>query len=284
MMTVVDQVRPWLTPSRTLATMIHPHVGAHINSSGTGSADEPSGDEHRFAPVAVREGAGEEVGRGLHGAERDDEGERAENAASPKTCSASSGRTVRSWPIMPPTSALTPTSSRNWARFSRSPSRIGRRLPAVVGASSSAGRQRSCRSRVDQALNPPSSTRDVAVAGAVEDAGGGHGPFALPHIVVTGPSGRSRVGERTQLDVSGARDVPGGELVVLADVEHASRRWRRVRPARMRRRPAGRLRARRRCRRRVAGEVSCPMSRPGGRGRLVLVVVERRRPAVGRVR
>ena len=36
MMTVVDQVRPWLIPSRTLAAMIHPQDGAHINSSGTG--------------------------------------------------------------------------------------------------------------------------------------------------------------------------------------------------------------------------------------------------------
>ena len=36
MITVVDQVRPWLTPSRTLAKITHPHVGAHISSSGTG--------------------------------------------------------------------------------------------------------------------------------------------------------------------------------------------------------------------------------------------------------
>ena len=36
MITVVDQVRPWLTPSRTLANTTQPHVGAHINSSGTG--------------------------------------------------------------------------------------------------------------------------------------------------------------------------------------------------------------------------------------------------------
>ena len=38
MMTVVDQVRPWFTPSRTLAKMTHPHVGAQISSSGTGMA------------------------------------------------------------------------------------------------------------------------------------------------------------------------------------------------------------------------------------------------------
>ena len=42
-------------------------------------------------------------------------------AVSPNSSSASSGRTVRSWPIMPPTSALTPTSSENWARFCAQP-------------------------------------------------------------------------------------------------------------------------------------------------------------------
>ena len=36
MMTVVDQVRPWLTPSSTLATTTQPQVGAQISSSGTG--------------------------------------------------------------------------------------------------------------------------------------------------------------------------------------------------------------------------------------------------------
>ena len=38
---------------------------------------------------------------------------------------ASSGSTVRSCPIMPPTRAFTPTSSENWARLARSPRRTG---------------------------------------------------------------------------------------------------------------------------------------------------------------
>ena len=33
MMTVVDQVRPWLTPSRTLAATTQPQVGAQISMS-----------------------------------------------------------------------------------------------------------------------------------------------------------------------------------------------------------------------------------------------------------
>ena len=38
MTTVVDQVRPWLTPSSRFAATIHAHDGAQISSSGTGSA------------------------------------------------------------------------------------------------------------------------------------------------------------------------------------------------------------------------------------------------------
>ena len=71
MITVVDQVRPWFTPSSTLAKTTQPHVGAQISSSGTGSADEPAGDEDGLAAVAVRQGAGEEVGGRLHRAERE---------------------------------------------------------------------------------------------------------------------------------------------------------------------------------------------------------------------
>jgi hypothetical protein len=39
MMTVVDQVRPWLMPSSTLAAITQPQLGAHISSSGTGMAN-----------------------------------------------------------------------------------------------------------------------------------------------------------------------------------------------------------------------------------------------------
>ncbi len=38
MTTVVDQVRPWLMPSSTLAATTQPQDGAQISSSGTGRA------------------------------------------------------------------------------------------------------------------------------------------------------------------------------------------------------------------------------------------------------
>ena len=76
MMTVVDQVRPWFTPSSTLAKMIQPQLGAQIKQERHGQADEPAGDEDGLAADAIRERAGEEVGDRLHRAERDDEGQR----------------------------------------------------------------------------------------------------------------------------------------------------------------------------------------------------------------
>jgi hypothetical protein len=36
MMTVVDQVRPWLMPSSTFAATTQAQLGAQISSSGTG--------------------------------------------------------------------------------------------------------------------------------------------------------------------------------------------------------------------------------------------------------
>src|SRR5687768_7549829 len=43
MITVVDQVSPWLTPRNTLAAITQPHDGAQINNSGTGRpASQPA--------------------------------------------------------------------------------------------------------------------------------------------------------------------------------------------------------------------------------------------------
>ena len=76
MMTVIDHVRPWFTPSNTLANTIQLQVGAQINSSGTGKADHPAGDEDRLAADAVGERACEEVGDRLDHTERGDERQR----------------------------------------------------------------------------------------------------------------------------------------------------------------------------------------------------------------
>ena len=50
----------------------------------------------------------------------------------PNSSLASSGRTVRSWPNIPPTKALTTTNNVNWARLARRPSRIRPPFAAVI--------------------------------------------------------------------------------------------------------------------------------------------------------
>src|SRR5689334_22392482 len=52
MMTVVDQVRPWLTPSRTFATSTHDHAGAHMRRKGTGAATSHPVTRTTFRPYA----------------------------------------------------------------------------------------------------------------------------------------------------------------------------------------------------------------------------------------
>src|SRR5688572_22939458 len=109
-------------PRSTLAKITHPQLGAHITRKGTGTANSQPATSTRFRPhrsprwpatpfvsalttpkVAMNESA----------ALRD---------ASPNSCSASSGSTVRSSPTIAPTNALTRTSSQNCRQFSRRPS------------------------------------------------------------------------------------------------------------------------------------------------------------------
>ena len=130
MITVVDQVRPWFTPSRTLAKITHPQLGAQINRSGTGMAMIQPATSTGLRPKRSDRVPAKKLVAAFTIPNAAMKVSVEENAVSPNSCSASSGRTVRSWPIIPPTSALTPTSRRNWPRFSRSPSRIGGGRPA----------------------------------------------------------------------------------------------------------------------------------------------------------
>src|SRR2546423_11123519 len=50
MITVVDQVRPWFTPSSTLAATTQPQPGAQINSGGIGRAASPPAARTRLRP------------------------------------------------------------------------------------------------------------------------------------------------------------------------------------------------------------------------------------------
>ena len=132
MITVVDQVRPWLTPRSTLANTTQPHDGAHINSNGTGRPTIQPVTSTGLRPYRSDRVPAKKLVAALTMPKATMNVSAAVNAVSPNTSSARRGRTVRSWPIIPPTRALTATRRENWARFSRSPSRIGASVTRVV--------------------------------------------------------------------------------------------------------------------------------------------------------
>ena len=84
MITVVDQVSPWLTPSNTFATTTHDQSGAAMIRSGTGKRDDPARDEHRLAAVAICQGARREVGERLGQPERNEERQRRRRRGQPE--------------------------------------------------------------------------------------------------------------------------------------------------------------------------------------------------------
>ena len=125
MMTVVDQVSPWLMPSSTLANTTQPQVGAHMSSNGIGRAMIQPATSTGLRPNRSESVPAKKLVAAFTTPNATMNVSVAVKAVSPNSASASSGRTVRSWPIMPPTRALTPTSSANWPRFSLSPSLNG---------------------------------------------------------------------------------------------------------------------------------------------------------------
>ena len=52
MITVVDQVRPWLIPSSALAKSTQPQLGAHISRNGTGAATSQPATSTTLRPYA----------------------------------------------------------------------------------------------------------------------------------------------------------------------------------------------------------------------------------------
>ena len=157
MMTVVDHVMPWFMPSRTLATMIQAHDGAHISSRGTGMPMSQPATRIGLRPMRSVSAPVARLVSALVAPKATTKVVVAVNAVSPKVRSASSGRTVRSWPIIPPTSALTATSRQNWARFSRKPEPAP---PGRRGERSCAGVERAVASA--QSLGPTDEHGDVA--------------------------------------------------------------------------------------------------------------------------
>ena len=211
MMTVVDQVSPWLTPRRTLANTIQPQLGAAHQDERHRQADDPAGDEDGFAAEAVRQRAGEEVGGGFHGAERDDEGQRGGERGEAEHLV---GEERQDGAFLADHAA----DERVDADEQRE---LGEVLPqtepdraAVVHSTSSVSPV-----AFAQSSGPPSSTRRSRAPLAARTLAPVIARSPCPHITVTGPSGSDRVADGAELDVRRAGQVPGGELVALADVD-----------------------------------------------------------------
>ena len=82
-MTVIDQAKPWLMPSRAFAAITHFQLGAQMIMNGTGS-NQPAQNKHPLASPSVGQLAGNKVGAGLHHAEADDERDDQSGRTDPK--------------------------------------------------------------------------------------------------------------------------------------------------------------------------------------------------------
>ena len=122
MMTVMDQARPWFTPSRTLAATIHPQEGAYMRMRGTGTPTSHPATRTFFLPKRSARPPAKRLESAFTSPKVMMKEKIAVFRTSPNSCDPTSGTTVRSRPTMPPTKALTSTRSANCRQFSLSPS------------------------------------------------------------------------------------------------------------------------------------------------------------------
>src|SRR5881628_1226428 len=125
MITVVDQHKPWLTPSSTLANTIQPQLGAQMMSSGTGSPANQPATRSGLRPIRSASWPAKRFASAFTTPKLTRKERTTVFETRPKSAWAISGRTVRSSPTMAPTKALTTTSSANWRRLAPRPSRMG---------------------------------------------------------------------------------------------------------------------------------------------------------------
>src|SRR3954468_4497036 len=123
MTTVMDQARPWLIPSTTLAATIHAQLGATAISSGTGNASAQPAISSRRRPRRSAEAPAARLVSALARPKATMNDSTAALEATPNSSRPMIGSVERSRPTIAPTNALIATSSENCARFSRNPSR-----------------------------------------------------------------------------------------------------------------------------------------------------------------
>jgi hypothetical protein len=123
MFTVIDQHRPWLTPSRRFAATTHDQSGAAMTMNGTGRPmSQPATSTHR-RPNRSDNRPANRLASAFDGPNAAMNEVAAAAEAIPKSSPATSGRTLRSTPTSAPTNALIATSSANCRQFARRPRR-----------------------------------------------------------------------------------------------------------------------------------------------------------------
>src|SRR5215208_2598265 len=121
----MDQARPWLTPSRTLAATIHPHDGASMIMNGTGTPISHPATRTFFLPKLSASTPETRLENAFTTPKEAMNEKMAVLKTRPNSSDPTSGTTVRSRPTMPPTKSLTSTSMANCRQFSLSPRRMG---------------------------------------------------------------------------------------------------------------------------------------------------------------
>ena len=238
MMTVVDQVSPWLTPSSTLAATTHHQVGAQISIAGTGSATSQPATSTGLRPKRSDRVPAKKLVTALTSPKatmkRQPRGEARRGRTSARRAAA---RRCAPGRASPPTRALTATSSDELGQVRPQPEPHGAHRPAAAGS----GRcLRRCAHAVTSSALPVAvahssapavTTATPRVTGALEDARCGGGALAVPAHRDDRPGRQVSAGQRAELDVAGAGQVAVGVLAGLPDVDD--------RPGRPARRPAG---------------------------------------------
>src|SRR5918995_702606 len=124
MITVVDQQRPWLIPRSTLARTIQSQLGANMMMIGTGRPNSQPTIRICLRPMRSEKRPAKRLASALTTPKETMKERAIVREARPKSCSASSGTTVRSNPTMLPTKALISTRRLNCCQFSSRPRRI----------------------------------------------------------------------------------------------------------------------------------------------------------------
>src|SRR5829696_4716755 len=129
----MDQARPWLTPSSTLAATIHPHEGASMIMNGTGTPISHPANSTFFLPYLSASTPETRLEHAFTTPKETMNEKIAVLRTSPNSSEPTSGTTVRSRPTIPPTKALTSTSMANCRQFSLRPRRThGYEIPRVT--------------------------------------------------------------------------------------------------------------------------------------------------------